>query len=696
MNNNLKVLFSAGAFALAFSGLAPAAESMDLGEITVTGLREETPKARTAETSGGVSAAQIQEVKPGHPTEIMGRIPGVHVNITGGEGHMTAIRQPLTTSPVYLFLEDGIPTRSTGFFNHNALYEVNIPQAGGVEVTKGPGTALYGSDAIGGVVNVLTAPPPAAQEASLTAEFGEYGWKRLLATAGDSWEQDGLRGDLNITHTDGWRDGTEYDRQSATVRWDRFLDTNTSMKTVVAASNIDQQTAGTSVLPKADYLNNPTLNYTPISYREVQALRVSMAYEKEDAQSLLSVTPYVRQNSMDYMPNWSFTYDPNVSDASNNSFGLLLKYRHDLPRWNSRVVVGADIDHSPGTRTERSIDAIKEGNIYTSYTLGPVIYDYDVTYQAVSPYLHLEAEPVDRLRLIAGLRYDSMSYDYDNKMADGTLVVRPTSTSFPVVYNHPSDTTVDFSHLSPKFGVVYSFTDDLNGFASYRHAFRAPSESQLFRPGKAANSTGLDPVKADSYELGVRGKVGHRVRYEASVYRMIKTDDILTYKYPDNSQEIMNAGETLHEGFEIGASIRLTERLIFDMAYANTRHTYEDWSPTATVDYSGNEMSAAPEEIINARLAWRPAQLNGGRVELEWERLGSYWMDDENTVEYGGHDLFNLRASYPVDERLEVYARIMNLLDETYATRAQYSTSKGEEYAPGMPRTFYAGVGYRF
>jgi outer membrane cobalamin receptor len=91
----------------------------------------------------------------------MNRLAGVHVSELSGEGHSMAIRQPITTKPMYLFLEDGIPTRATGFFNHNALYEVNIPQSGGIEVLKGPGTAMYGSDAIGGVVNVLTRAAPA-------------------------------------------------------------------------------------------------------------------------------------------------------------------------------------------------------------------------------------------------------------------------------------------------------------------------------------------------------------------------------------------------------------------------------------------------------------------------------------------------------------------------------------------------------
>ena len=94
-----------------------------------------------------------------HPAEIVNRTPGVYVSNFGGEGHMTAIRQPITTKPVYAFLEDGVPIRSTGFFNHNALYEINIPQADRLEVIKGPGTAIYGSDAIGGVVNVFTRDP---------------------------------------------------------------------------------------------------------------------------------------------------------------------------------------------------------------------------------------------------------------------------------------------------------------------------------------------------------------------------------------------------------------------------------------------------------------------------------------------------------------------------------------------------------
>ena len=110
-----------------------------LPDVVVTGTREGTSLNETPAAVGVIPKESIERTRPNHPSQIVGQVPGVAVAVTNGEGHTTAIRQPFTTNPVYLFLEDGIPIRSTGFFNHNALYEINIPQAGGIEVTRGPG-----------------------------------------------------------------------------------------------------------------------------------------------------------------------------------------------------------------------------------------------------------------------------------------------------------------------------------------------------------------------------------------------------------------------------------------------------------------------------------------------------------------------------------------------------------------------------
>lgn len=100
-----------------------------------------------------------------------------------------------------------IPARATGSFNPNALYETNIAQAGGIKVVKGPGSALYGSDAIGGIVNILSRVPFTQPAVSATGALGAFGGQRLLL--------DGtLRISANLAHADGcapgWLDAVGY------------------------------------------------------------------------------------------------------------------------------------------------------------------------------------------------------------------------------------------------------------------------------------------------------------------------------------------------------------------------------------------------------------------------------------------------------------------------------------------------------
>ncbi|HEU0188099.1 MAG TPA: TonB-dependent receptor, partial [Gallionellaceae bacterium] len=545
--------------------------------------------------------------------------------------------------------------------------------------------------------NIMTRPAPIAPEAEASIEAGSFGWKRLLLTGGNTWGDDGLRADLNLTRTDGWRDATDYRRNGSTLRWDRMLGDAAHLKTVLTYSDIDQHTAGSSAITLDDYLNNPTVNYTPISFRKVKAARLSAAYEKETGNSLLSITPYVRDDSMDLLANWSLGYDPTVYNTSNQSFGVQAKYRTDFEPYRARLIVGVDIDRSPGSRDERSVTTTKVGSIYTSYTQGVQVYDYKVTYQGVSPYVHGELSPSDALRVTAGLRYDAMGYDFRNNLpATAVTAVTSVGTKY---YGQDADTQLNYTHFSPKLGATYAFSESFNGFVSYNHAFRAPSEGQLFRPAPSSSSTSqaqqiaagnlaLQPVKVDSYETGVRGKAGASVSYEVSLYYMTKRDDILTQKDPVTAAPIQtNGGTTLHRGVEIGGSAALAPALKLDVSLSYARHSYDSWI-TSTVDYSGNEMSLAPRLIADTRLTYSPAELNGGDVGIELVTLGKYWMDDANTTEYDGHNLWNLSGSYYFSKDVSLFAKLRNLTDRRFAE----STSGISSYAPGMPRTLYVGV----
>ncbi|MBF0185816.1 MAG: TonB-dependent receptor [Magnetococcales bacterium] len=670
-----------------------------LPEISVTATREGELKSETPATVNILKMDTLQKRRPTHPKDLLNQVPGVWISNLSGEGHSTSIRQPLTTSAVYLYLEDGIPTRSTGFYNHNALYEINLPQAGGLEIVKGPGSALYGSDAIGGTVNALTRPPPRGDELEVTGETGVYGWGRLMVSGGSASENTAWRANLNLTHSDGWQDHSGYDRQTGSVRVDHALTDTSLLKMVFSVAEINQNHVGE--MNQQDYDSNPRKNNTPISYRKVEAIRLSAAYERESAHSLLSITPYLRHNSMEIVPNWSLSYDPSKYKVQNDSFGILSKYRQDFAPYRSRLIVGLDGDYSPGFHEEDALKVGKTGTIYSSIIDSKRVYDYDVTYSSLSPYLQGEISPLAPLRLTAGLRFDMMRYQYDNRLSDAAI--QGPAGAFPAGgwYGHAADGSTSYSHLSPKLGATYQFNDNLNGFVQYSNAFRTPSEGQVFRTARmntaalanavAQSQINLKPVTVDNMETGLRGK-WHNIDYELSLYHMRKTDDIITYQNPvTNERSVVNTGETLHRGVEtaVGIPINPTWRIDAGLSYA--KHTYEKWTVSGTSDYTGKEMELAPRLITNTRVTLTPEFMNEGRIQAEWVKLGHYWRNANNTSEYPGHDLLHLHVQYPINKTWEVYGNINNLLDKTYAETSALSSGQ-PTYTVGLPRTMFMGV----
>ncbi len=659
-------------------------------EIVITGAREGQLRSEVASSITVIGRQDIENIHPLHPSDLLGRVPGVTVQQTNGEGHMTGIRQPVGTSAVYLYLEDGVPVRASGFFNHNALYEVNLPQSGGVEVIRGPGTALYGSDAIGGIVNAITRKPAAAPEAGLTVEAGSFGWLRALGSMSGTWSGVGLRADVNVTHSDGWRTATAYDRQSLTLRADVEL-AGGRLKTVLSATNIDQQTGANSALRLADYIGNATANYYPIAFREVQSVRGSFDWEKEAGASLVSLIPYFRWSTMDLLPTFTLTFDPVTTTSGYGSGGLMAKFRHDLAPWRTRIIVGADLDYSPGFRREDRIAAVRDGAVYASYTNLGRIYDYDVTFWQASSYGQIETSPVSDLRVTAGVRFDVLGYKYDNRLSDGAFA---TPTPFgPRTFFRPADTDIGFRRVTPSLGATYRLSPAVNVFASYKQSFRIPQESQVFRPGAASNSLALKPIVADSYEVGVRGAVA-ALEVDLSAYRMIKRNDILTLTTGAGPAQTNN-GRTRHQGLEASVAWQAGSQLRVISVIGLSDHVYRHWIVDAATDLSGREISAAPAITVNTTLEYTPAWLAGLRLEAEWARVGSYWMDDLNTQSYGGYDLANLRASYMISAGVEIFGRVSNLFDTRWSTASSVSNGQAQ-FAPGLPRTAYIGLTTRF
>jgi outer membrane receptor protein involved in Fe transport len=390
-----------------------------------------------------------------------------------------------------------------------------------------------------------------------------------------------------------------------------------------------------------------------------------------------------------------------VSYSSNRSVGFLARWRQDFPSaLRARLIAGLDFDHSPGQRQEDRLNVTVSGTgasrVFSAYTTGPRVYDYEVTFQSISPYLHAEASPLPPLRVTAGLRWDHLSYDQSNNLPGTFSQGAPTA-----FYGQVQNGEVSFSRTSPKIAATWSFNPEVHAYTSYNTGFRIPSESQLFRPSVSTNandatnrarlSLELKPIKAEQVELGVRGDF-RTFNFDAVLYDLQKKDDLVNQRdLATNVTTSVNAGETRHRGIEVGAGWRIDRAWRMDAAFSYAKHTYEDWV-TSAGNFSGKEIESAPRELGNLRLTWTP--IGALFTQVEWTRVGSYWLEASNSPsfpKYPGHDLFNLRARYAVTPTVALVGRVINLTDERYADSAGIS-SNTPVYSPGLPRTYYAGI----
>ena len=227
--------------------------------VVVSGSRAETKLSETPVSIGSVNRNQWDEDKVKSVGEIINRIPGVFWNDLGNEQHSMSIRQPVSTNAVYQYLEDGIPIRPLGVFNHNSLNETNMNGSSAVEVVKGAASSLYGSNSVGGAVNFLTQKP--SRNASGYFGFRQDntdGFYRFDTGASNSWGDLGLRFSHYTSERDhnNWQQYSGGKKDSFTLRSDYELSANSWLRASLVHTNLEADMTGS--LFENDYRTNPS------------------------------------------------------------------------------------------------------------------------------------------------------------------------------------------------------------------------------------------------------------------------------------------------------------------------------------------------------------------------------------------------------------------------------------------------------
>ncbi|MFT5484666.1 MAG: iron complex outermembrane receptor protein, partial [Halieaceae bacterium] len=316
-----------------------------------------------------------------------------------------------------------------------------------------------------------------------------------------------------------------------------------------------------------------------------------------------------------------------------------------------------------------------------------VHYDYEVDAKTWAGFGQLSWNLSPTLTLDAGARYESTQYNYETKVTPGSACAASVSNCR---FFRPADSTDDFSDWSLNAGLGYQYHPDHKAYIRLANGFRAPQATEMYRLQAGQIQADLDSEQLRSLEFGISGTIGSLL-YRLDAWSMRKSDVI----FQNSNRQNLSGARTSHHGVDGNFEYQINPQVKASLVYSNAMHRYDS---TATLlgtrlELKGNIIDTAPRHIGSARLHWQPSAKT--RFELEWAYLGSYFTDPDNLHSYPGHDLVNIRANLDWSKRLSVGARVLNILNEDYAERADFGFGN-ERYFVGEPSSVFLDIQYNW
>lgn len=682
-------------------------------EVVVTASRDEQLRSDAPMAINKLSPTTISDAKPTLIVELINKVPGVAMLNYNNEQHAMAIRQPMGTNAYFLYMEDGIPLRPMGVFNHNALIEMNIFAISNIEVVKGPASSLYGPEAVGGVINFISQKPTAVPTARVGLQFDNFGYKRVQYGAGGMIsKKSGLYvGGFYAKQQNGWMTYSDYDKNSINARWDYALSARTKLTLAGSYNDYYSQTPGS--VDSVAFYNRAYVSTSDFTYREVKSLRVRASTEhtwNENNHTTLHL--FYRDNSIGQNPaygiRWTTSQTTATGEINVNDFksqGFILQHAIDMQPLRTRLMAGVSLDHSSNTYDSYRIDLNAQlradGKSVEKYSISQErpdvrIADYDADLVNSAVYLQAEIKPLEKLTVTLGGRYDNMSFDYTNYLDNSTG-------------------KRSYEQFTPKIGATYAVTENAGVYANYSQGFSPPGLTSVFRKKPNTDPAefyyNLTPARFTNYEVGGWASlIKNTLDADVAFYHMDGTNELLNIRQPDNSTDYQSAGKTTHKGIEYGLTYRPDAQWMIRFGGTNAVHRFDEFvlstrSTDQVQNVNGKIMPSAPSWVANSEVVYKPEFIKGFRIGVEWQRMSSWYQNQVNTVKYDdkgalgmkGISVMNFRTGYKW-KGAEVFMNVMNLTDELYAFSATRGNSAADRttYTSAPPRTFVFGIQYNF
>ena len=599
--------------------------SVDAGKVVVTATITERSIEEAPGSIEVITAQEIKESGAATVAEVLETAVGMVVASDTGRAQVVSIRG--TGNKHTLVLVDG-RRRVLGYKDFTDVHQIPVTMIERIEIVRGPNSAIYGSDAIGGVVNIITRQAPKRMVAGLTGRYGDhegddgeaydgslYGGMRLgrfgfLLSGGyrdqAGWDKDGELPD----------DGDEEQLASAAGRFSFDLLDGHALSAGFEYSDMERD-------GKRFYQNQERERQAEDRRRDYY-----LQYDGRlaDVRSLMvRVYRSEHENEIDFTPVAGVTAEEDAERYLNQA-----EARFTTPLFTRQIL-------------SLGIDYRKEGREDSG--------GGDDDLENASLFVQDEVQLFDPLYLVVGLRYDDHSEFGDQ--------------------------------LTPRASLIYSLLTQLRMKASYGRGFRAPTISELFvtsyrRRGRDVYqpNADLDPEKSESYEIGIEGEAGP-LRGSVTAFRNeIENliEPVFDYTTGSGGSAIRyytyrNIAEATTQGVEIESTLRLPLNLTLSghVTYLETEN-----------EQTGEDLEGQPDYKAGLKLAYlHPAW--GLRALIRMDHIGEMYYESGDQC---SSTIWSAYLSKRLGDHLDLFVGVDNIFDVE-------ETSDGVTYIE--PIFYYAG-----
>jgi iron complex outermembrane recepter protein len=671
-------------------------------EIVVTATRSERPTEDIPAAVSAVTEETLKDLPLLGPKEAFSGLAGVQSETKNGGYDTRLIIRGAGLKARYgvreiMILLDGVPITDPDGMSRLDFVDTQLIER--IDIVRGPNSTLYGANAAGGVVNIITRNP-FEERKSLTLGYGSDNTQLYSGIYGTGFDQSYLT--LAATHkqTDSWREWNEFRSNQGSLKLGHLFVDGATLETNLSYTQADLQLPGT--LTKEQFSSDPSqLTSEPFRHsgRYSKVFSASLKYEKE--------LGAWRIKPLGYLQDWSH-YHPvpgliNDGGATVAGIDLQASRRHRLFRIDSELILGVagQIDDGDGDKyTYRDLETDMTGKILATLSdkRGELAETDSDRISKWGVYLQESLRPNDRWIIDGGVRYDQVRFDLSSTVRTEFIWGANRYVTYPV----PLEVRVkkNFDYVSPRLGAVYHVSPQTSLYGNISTGFQTPQSSEL------GDNRDLDPSTTYNYEIGLKNRLPGGHRFDIAIFYQQVKDEIIQTLLEGGQSSYSNAGQTDRRGIETSGEVCLPYDVRLGGAYTYSDFTFDSFVEPVSVfnpetrttervlfDRSGNRLPYIPRHQYSLYLFYRHQR--GFKTRVSSDSWGSYWVDNANSERYPGYDFItNLMVGWEW-VNWDLVVDISNLFDKRYAIEV---TKDGSElaYRPGAPRSLFAKLTFHY